>query len=238
VLYDGAMKNGTHNIVVNAWDTAGNLLQSRVTFTIVGQGYPLFCAAPASLGINFCVPPANSVQTQGIPVSATAKGYTAISAIQVYLDGKLQMTQTGYNYLSTGVAPSVPGNHSVTMVAYDSTGHRFAATKTVLSTYGYEDCPPKGNNPCSPGFVINGPSPDAFVGSSLELDGQIANNPAPITAMKVYLDNIQIAASSGPTLRQTVSTGVSGTHILSFQAWDTAGHVYRVQQNVNINVAH
>ncbi len=237
-LYDASIRNGVHNIVVNAWDTAGNLLQSRVTFTIVGQGYPLFCATPSTPGINFCVPPANSVQSAGIPVSATAKGYTNISAIQIYLDGKLQMTQTGYNYLSTGVSPAAPGKHSVTMVAYDSTGHRFAATKSVLSTYGSVDCPPKGNNPCSPGFVVNGPLEDAYVGSSLELDAQIENNPEPITVMKVYLDNTQIASSSGPTLRQTVSTSLTGTHILTFQAWDTAGHLYRVQQNVNINVAN
>lgn len=237
-LYNGAMKNGVHNIVVNAWDTAGHLLQSRVTFTIVGQGYPLFCATPSSPGINFCVPPANSLQTQGIAVSATAKGYSPVSAIQIYLDGKLQMTQTGFDYLSTAVFPSVPGKHSVTMVAYDSTGHRFASTKTVLSTYGYEDCPPKGNNPCSPGFVINGPFADAFVSSSFEINAQIENNTEPVTAIRVYLDNTQVAASSGPTIRQTISTVLSGTHILTYQAWDTAGHLYRVQQNVNINVAH
>jgi hypothetical protein len=237
-LFDADIRNGRHNIVVNAWDTGGNLVQSNVSFTVVGQGYPLFCAAPALPGINFCVPPASTVQSEGIPVSATATGYSAISAIQIYLDGKLQMTQTGYNYLSTGVFPTAPGQHSVTMVAYDTTGHRFAATKSVLSTYGYEDCPPKGNNPCSPGFVVNGPVPEAFVESSFTVDAQIVNNPMPITALKVYLDNTQLAASGGPTLRQAVSTGVSGTHILTFQAWDGAGHLYRVQQNVNVNVVH
>lgn len=237
-LYDGALRNGFHNIVVNAWDTAGNLLQSKVSFTIVGYGYSLFCDAPAGPGINFCVPPANSLQQSGVPVSATAKGYSAITAIQVYVDGKLQTEQRGYNYLSTGVFPSAPGAHRITMVAYDSTGHRFAASKMVTTSYDSYNCPPKGNGPCSPGFVVNSPSSDEFVDGTFNLNAEVLNNPRPISAMKVYLDGTLIAQSGGPTVYQSVTTAARGTHVLTFQAWDTAGNLYRVQQNVNVGVAH
>lgn len=237
-LYDGALRNGLHNVVVNAWDTAGNLLQSKVSFTIIGYGYPLFCTAPATPGINFCVPPDNSLQQSGIPVSATAKGYSAITTMQVYLDGKLQVQQQGYNYLSTGVSPGNPGTHQVTMVAYDSTGHRFAATKTVTSSYDSYNCPPKGNGPCAPGFILNSPTPDQFVNPTFMVKAQIQNNPSPITALKIYLDGALMAQSGGPTLYQELTTGLRGTHVLTFQAWDTVGRLYRVQQNVNIGVPH
>jgi hypothetical protein len=123
-------------------------------------------------------------------------------------------------------------------VAYDTTGHRFASTRTVKTSYGYQDCPPKGNNPCSPGFVVDGPYPDSFVGSSFSVQAQIANNPKPITAIKVYLDNTLVAQSNGPTIYQRVNTSVTGTHTLTLQGWDTAGHLYRVRQNLNINVPH
>lgn len=238
VLYDGSLHNGFHNIVVNAWDTAGNLLQSKVSFTIIGYGYAPFCSAPSAPGINFCTPPDSSLQQSNISVSATAKGYSAITAMQVYVDGKLQVQQQGYNYLNTGVAPAGPGSHRITFVAYDSTGHRFAATKTVTSTYDSYNCPPKGNGPCSPGFEVNAPQSDEFVDGSFDLKAQVLGNPSPITAMKVYLDGVPVAQSNGPTLYQTVTTGIRGTHILTFQAWDTAGRLYRVQQNVNIGVAH
>jgi hypothetical protein len=76
------------------------------------------------------------------------------------------------------------------------------------------------------------------VESSFVVKAQIAENPSPIAAMKVYLDGSLVAQSNGPTLYQTVTTGIRGTHILTFQAWDTAGRLYRVQQNVNIGVAH
>lgn len=238
VLYDGSLHNGLHNIVVNAWDTAGNLLQSRVTFTMIGYGYPPFCSAPSAPGINFCTPPDSSLQQRNIPVSATARGYSAITTMQVYVDGKLQVSQNGYNYLSTGVVPDSPGTHRITMVAFDSTGHRFAATKTVKSSYDWHDCPPKGDGPCAPGFSVTTPLPDSFVEGSFQLTAEIVDNPSPITAMKVYLDGFLVAQSGGPTLYQTVTTAMRGTHILTFQAWDTTGRLYRVQQNVNIGVDH
>ncbi len=237
-LYDAVVRNGTHNIVVNAWDTGGHLLQAKVTFYVTGEGYPLFCSAPGTPGINLCVPPANAPVGLGIPVAATATGYSKITAINAYLDGKLQAGEQGNNYISTAVYASTVGYHSIATVAYDSSGHSFVAKKTVLSTYGAYDCPPKGTGPCTPGFEINMPQPDEYVGSSFSVDAQILDPPHPITAIKVYLGGTQIAASNGPTLRQTVTASVSGTHILTFQAWDTAGHLYRLQQNININVPH
>jgi hypothetical protein len=237
ILYDGSVRNGTHNVVVNAWDTTGHMLQAKVTFQVVGQGYPLFCSTPSAPGVNFCVPPANSVQIAYIPASARAKGYSAISTIQLYLDGKFQLSESGNNYLSTSVFPPVPGTHTVTMVASDTTGHRFSASRTVKSTYGYYECAPKGNF-CMPGFEINTPGDEAFVGSSFTVNAQIVDNPNPITTIRVYLDGKQVAQSSGPTISQTVSGTPSGTHVLTFQAWDTAGKLYRVQQNLNINVPH
>jgi hypothetical protein len=237
-LFDAGMRNGPHRVVVNAWDTTGRLFQARVNFNEIGQGYPIFCNAPASPGINFCVPPANSVQSLGVPVSATATGYTKITAIQAYLDGQLQNFEEGNNYLSTSVSPSAPGEHTVMMVAWDSTGHRFWSSKKVLTSYDYLNCPPKGNAPCIAGFVINAPFEEAYVDSSFPVQATIENNPLPITKMVLYIDSTQVADSNGPTMSQSISNTPSGTHILTFQAWDTAGHLYRVQQNININVPH
>jgi hypothetical protein len=76
------------------------------------------------------------------------------------------------------------------------------------------------------------------VDSSFPVQATIENNPLPITKMVLYIDSTQVADSNGPTMSQTISNTPSGTHILTFQAWDTAGHLYRVQQNININVPH
>jgi hypothetical protein len=58
-------------------------------------------------------------------------------------------------------------------------------------------------------------------------------NTATITAMKVYVDGALAGTSSGPTFDQPI-TAARGTHIVVVQAWDTAGKLYRLTENVNV----
>jgi hypothetical protein len=61
----------------------------------------------------------------------------------------------------------------------------------------------------------------------------VQNNPAAITTMRAYLGGTVVAQSFGPTLDQPV-TAPKGTRILTIQAWDTAGKLYRSTMNVNV----
>ncbi len=242
-VIDAAIKNGLHKITINAWDTAGNLYQNSVSFTVVGDGYPTVCDAPAVPGINFCAPPANAILGVNYSVTATAKGNSTIAAVRLYVDGKAQVTQTEEdpNQLSTVAEVDNQGDHQIAFVAWDTTGHVFKATRQIHSTYRYTEvgCPPKGNDPCSPGFdTVFTPEPDSYVGSSFTIQNQILHNPRPITTIKAYLDNTLVAMSPGPTMLSPVDNAPTGTHIITLQAWDTAGVMYRVQYNVNINMQH
>ena len=240
-VFDANIRNGYHNIVINAWDSAGHLYQASRQFTIVGDGFPVFCSTPSSPGINFCVPPAGAILGVGYPVSATARGYSTITNMNLYVDSKWQQSSGGRNYLSTGASVSTQGNHKVTFVAYDSTGHTFVNSRTIYSTYTYTyvSCPPKGTGACSPGFDTTvSPASNAYVGNSFAIKATIMDNPRPITTMKAYVDSTLVASASGPTMYQTVSGQPNGTHILTVQAWDTSGILYRVQYNININVPH
>jgi hypothetical protein len=51
--------------------------------------------------------------------------------------------------------------------------------------------------------------------------------------MKAYLNGTVVAVSSGPTLDQQVNAN-KGTQILTIQAWDSAGKLYRLVENVNV----
>jgi hypothetical protein len=82
------------------------------------------------------------------------------------------------------------------------------------------------------------PAPNTYVGNSFTMMASIGNNPNPITTMKAYIDNTVFAVSNGPTMESPVTGAPNGTHILTLQAWDTKGIVYRVQYNININVPH
>ena len=245
-LIDAAINNGFHRITINAWDTAGNLYQSSVSFLVVGDGYPLFCSRPSSPGINFCVPPAGAVLGVSYAVSATARGDSSIAAVRLYVDGKAQVTvtqamQPDPSQLSTGAFVGTQGDHQVAFVAWDTTGHVFTSTRKIHSTYTYTEvgCPPKGNNPCSPGFdTVFKPEPNSYIANSFILQNQILNNPRPITTIKAYIDNTLVATSHGPTIMAQIDNAPTGTHIITLQAWDTAGVLYRDQYNVNINMSH
>jgi hypothetical protein len=67
---------------------------------------------------------------------------------------------------------------------------------------------------------------------------QVKNNPRTVTAIKAYIDGILVATSDGPTMMATVQNAPTGTHIVTLQAWDTAGILYRFQYSLNINMTH
>ena len=120
--------------------------------------------------------------------------------------------------------------HIVAIVAWDKTGHVYNNTRIIHSTYmyGFYDCPPEGNAPCTPGFYslyTMKPVFNSYVDNSFTIQTEIRENPHPITAMKAYLDNAVVATSSGPTMLSQVENAQSGTHILTIQGLGYRGCV-------------
>ncbi len=232
-LGDGSVYNGTHSLVVHAWDTGGNLLEAKRTFTVINAGFGP-CPKPASPGLNVCDPPSGSYQPNlSIPISVGARGYSGISSLNFYVDNKLFLS-TSDNPVGTA-AETTAGPHTIKVIAKDSTGHSFSVSRIVHAYYEFT-CDPKGDT-CSPGVVIQSPYDEKYVGNTFLVDATVENNPRPITSMKVYVGITLVASSSGPTIYQHV-TAASGTHILRVDAIDTVGRLYRSMINVNVNVAH
>jgi len=242
ILFASDIKNGLHHIVVNAWDSTGKFYQGAVSFKVVGDGYPTPCSAPTSPGVNFCVPPANAILGSSYTVSAAATGNSKIVAMRLYVDNKAQVTQTNSSQLTTAASVGTQGDHAVTFVAWDSGGHVFRNSRVIHSSYTYSivGCLDKGTPPCMPGFDSDSimPAANSYVGNSFTITTDIRNNPNTITTTKAYLDGTLVATSNGPTMSSPVENAPNGTHILTLQAWDTKGIVYREQYNININVPH
>jgi hypothetical protein len=243
-LIDGSIKNGLNKIVINAWDTEGNLYHGRVNFTVVGDAFPS-CAVPASPGVNFCEPPAGAELGVRYSVSVAAKGNSKITAMKLYVDGKQQEGAftgfVGNPSFSTPILVSSQGDHRVTFNAWDSGGHVFSSHRTIRSTYtrGYEECAPKGNSPCLAGFdESSSPGPNSYVESSFPINASVINNTKQITSMKAWIDNTVVATSNGPTMTANVENAPSGTHIFTLQAWEASGVTYRIRYDLNINVPH
>jgi hypothetical protein len=234
-LYDAAIFNGTHNIVVKAWDTAGTLYQAEATFTITGEGYGP-CAVPSSPGINFCEPPAGAIYSTDVPVGAAAKGESTITNIAFYLNGNLEVRAQNTPTLATALLVQQQGVPNIVKVdATDSSGNKYSVSKTVIVdyTYSYYSC----FYTCTPGINVVAPQSEAYLANTFNIDMQIVDNPEPIISMKAYLDGSAVATSDGPNLQQEITNAPNGTHILTIEGWDTEGTKYFIQENININVS-
>ena len=232
-IADGSVHNGSHLLVVKAWDTAGNVLEARRNFNVINAGFGP-CPKPTSPGLNACDPLAYSYQPNlSVPVSVAATGVSGISSLTFYVDNKLLLTASD-NPLGTSFQATA-GPHIIKVVAKDSTGHTYTVSRPIHAYYAF-DCPPMAET-CSPGVLIQTPGDEQYVGNPFLIDAAVQNNPAPIISMKAYVGNTLVASSNGPALYQTVSAA-NGTHVLRVDAVDTEGRLYRSMVNINVNVAH
>src|SRR5207253_923973 len=162
------------------------------------------------------------------------KGNTAIKFVRAYVDSTDVFDfapAAGQNHVVAGGVSTSAGAHTLTVVAWD-TNNTVYKSSIGFKTYYEGDCPPKGTT-CNPGIYPNTPNDGDDVQSPFRVSASVQNNTASITAMKVYINGVQAGASSGPTFDQPIAAA-KGTHIMVIQAWDTAGKLYRLTENVNV----
>src|SRR6267154_1660857 len=75
-LFEGGVSNGTHHLVINAWDDFGRLYQASENFSVTGN-LPFTCPV-TGIGVRICAPTTGSIVSQDVGFSAGFKGNTAI----------------------------------------------------------------------------------------------------------------------------------------------------------------
>jgi hypothetical protein len=231
-LFSGGIENGTHHMVISAHDNFGRTYQASETFSVTGNA-PTSCPT-STVGVRICYPAAGQFVSQNLLMTFGFKGAANITHVRTYVDNKVNFDfspSPGQQSIEGQGSPTTPGNHTLTAVAWDAQGHVYSS-KVGFTAFYDGSCPPKGDV-CLPGIYSNGPFDGADVTSPFRISFNVENNPAPITTMKAYLNGQVVAISSGPSLDQQVNAN-KGTHILTIQAWDTAGKLYRSVQNVNV----
>ncbi len=82
------------------------------------------------------------------------------------------------------------------------------------------------------GVTILAPTTSTVTGTAVHA-GATATAPNPITAMRIYVDNVSVYATSASQINTTVNMA-TGTHNVVFQAWDTNGTVYKTAKTVTV----
>jgi hypothetical protein len=123
------LSKGPHFVVTKAWDSSGANFRSDHNITIY-SGTPGETCPAATNSINACLPKQNEVSSTSLHVFANAdSAANQITAVQVYIDGKLIYNDTsGATYVDTAFTVAT-GSHSVVVKAWDANGTAFTVTQ-------------------------------------------------------------------------------------------------------------
>src|SRR5258708_15545493 len=97
-LFEGGVSNGTHHLVINAWDDFGRLYQASENFSVTGN-LPFSCPV-TGVGVRICAPTTGSIVSLNLRFSTGFKGNTAIKAVRTYLDNTV-----AFDFLPTSGQP-------------------------------------------------------------------------------------------------------------------------------------
>jgi hypothetical protein len=120
---------GTHTVIIQAWDSTGQVLKASPITLTVTQGSPGTCTA-ATIGVTVCSPAPGATVTSPVRVTAAAKSATApITAMRIYVDN-VSVYAISAAAIDTSLAIS-PGTRSMVVQAWDSTGAVFKMPLTI-----------------------------------------------------------------------------------------------------------
>lgn len=173
-----------------------------------------------------CSPVSGSTVTSPVRFTAAAKSSLPITAMRIYIDN-VSVYLTNAASLDVSLAVSA-GTHNVVVQAWNSGGSVFKTplTITVSATSGTCTASTTGVTVCSP---IAGSS-DA---SPVHVTAAAKSSLGPITAMRIYVDNVSMYLTNAATLDTSVSMA-SGSHNVVVQAWDSTGAVYKNARTITV----
>ncbi len=203
------MSAGSHNVVVQAWDSTGAVFKAPETISVTAAAGAVAVSSPAN----------NATVSSPFQVSASASAPNPITAMQIYLDNQLVFSASAAS-LNTEIT-AVAGTHLLVVQAWDSTGAVYKSSENINVTT------PTGT------VAVSSPANNASVTSPFQVAAS-ASGPNPITAMQIYLDNQLLFTANAASLNTQVNAGL-GSHLLVVQAWDSTGAVVKQSLTVNIN---
>ena len=155
-------------------------------------------------------------------VSGSASGSLGISSVKFYSDGVLVSSTTKASFAFGWNAGTVAGTHTLSVAAQDPAGNTGTASLTVTVT---APAPVKDTTP--PTVQITSPAGGSVTGNGSINVSAAAQNNIGVKQLCIYMDGIQsYCGSAAPySFQWNPKKAKSGTHVITANAWDTAGNV-------------
>jgi PKD repeat protein len=213
------LTDGTHNVVVQAWDSTNAVAKSALTIKVV----PSCTSSPT---VNIASPLGGYSLPNPLLVVAAATSGCSITKTTVSVDG-FPVSTIASGSVSTPLNLAT-GNHSVSVQTWDSTGAT-ASSAVNISAVDLNSCQINTANRtitiCYP--LANSTVPRSFrivAGASATLG---------VKSMKIYLDNVPVHLVNAGKIDATI-TIAPGTHNLVVQAWDNSEAVFKSARTIAV----
>ena len=164
--------------------------------------------------VTICTPTAGNVPSP-VHVVAGSTDSNQVTAMQIYVDDTL-VYQVLTNSIDTWIPLSV-GNHRMQVKGWDRNG-AFYQNVNVSQTPLCALSSPPSVNICTPG-------PGATVSTPIHFAAE-ANDPNPVTNMKLYLDGVVTSTGTSAIFDNWITNMPAGAHVLKLQATDSQSNVF------------
>ncbi len=228
VNYYTAASPGTHQLTMVSYSNQGGSITTNSTFNVTagssGAGSP---CVPTAAGVRICAPLEGAQDTSAVTITAGAIAASGnITAMRVYLDnqslGTINNSAPTNSFSINQPFLIEPGGHTLTVVAYESTGgsetssvffNSSGATGCAAAKIPIRICSPAANATVPNTFVIG-------VGATAQVAG--------ITGIRAYIDNVEafLVPVNGNDLAmetQREVTTTAGKHHLVVVAYQGSG---------------
>jgi hypothetical protein len=198
------MSNGSHHVVVQAWDTSGGITKTGVNISV---------SAPT---VTIAKPAVNAQMYSPLQIVANTQDANPVYAVQVYVDDTLQ-----YEFSGTGLEfpLAIPaGTHSLVVQAWDTAGGIYKQRETITV------------KPVN--VKISSPLNNASTSSPVKINASVPTN-SPVYTMQVYVDNALQYQTNGTVVNTALPMG-SGPHLVVVQAWDNGGGTWKSSAQITV----
>jgi hypothetical protein len=211
-----SLSAGGHSVTIVAWDSAGHAYSKSLSINV---------STIATAGVTISSPANGATVTSPVNFVASAKSSNSaypITAMRVYVDNASMYTVSAASLNTSLALPA--GGHSVTIVAWDSSGQAYTKSLSINVTTS-----------ATGGVTISSPTNGTAVSSPVQFVASAqANSGNTITAMRIYVDNVSAYSTYSATLNTSLSL-TSGAHQVIVQAWDNTGAVYKSAETITVS---
>ncbi|HYD16585.1 MAG TPA: PQQ-dependent sugar dehydrogenase [Candidatus Nanoarchaeia archaeon] len=222
----------SYDVVLTATDSKGVRASTKVRLPVQTSGSGGCSVNPTNNTLTICTPSEGASLPSPVRLVAVATSNLPVTGMHVYVDGTLTYRSNNTNSVDTSLNLSA-GTHAIIVQAWNTAGTLMKATRTITVTSGTG-----GGTGCTPSTVNNtltvcSPSEGATVPSPVHVLAQ-ATSSLPVTAMRIYVDSIQVYQNTNTNKLDTYLSLSPGPHFLVVQAWNSGGTLMRVTRNITV----